>query len=569
MVDRADDPVLVEVVRNALAMVAEEAGIAAARSASSPFVSQASAIACAIFDAEGRLVVQTAGGMLHVSALQVMLPEIWKSHPPESLREGDAIILNDPFRGGIHPTDVGAFRPIFHDGKPVFYCGAMMIVSDLGGLSAGGLPANATETFHEGIVLPPLKFFAQGRRVAEIETLLQANSRTPQRIVGDIEALVIGGNIAAARMAVLIERYGMARLAAIIDDLFDHAERMTRHGIAAIPDGTYRGAYAIEEDGIETGRDFRVEVTVIVDGDRCRFDFTGTSRQARGAINSSYSQSLSGAVFALRCYLDPEIPLNEGFYRCLDIELPPGTLVNPNHPAACNLRMATVQAMIDAISRALSGAYPHHAAAAAGLVSTVTAHGKQLDGATSWSFLDVFFGIGGGRAGADGADGSPFIIYGASNYDRNIESYELEFPMVYEEYRLLRDSGGPGRWRGGCGLVKTVTFQVDAEITVRGTDRYIVPPQGADGGMAGKPGAWVLNRGRPDETDLPPKRTNHRIRAGDTLTMVVAGGGGLGDPRERDHDLVRRDVEEGYVSARSAREDYGLDDPMRDRELTA
>lgn len=559
MVDRTDDPVLVEVVRNALAMVAEEAGIAAARSASSPFVSQASAIACAVFDARGRLVVQTAGGMLHVSALQVMLPEIWKSHPPESLRDGDAIILNDPFRGGIHPTDVGAFRPIFHDGEPVFYCGAMMIVSDLGGLSAGGLPANATETFHEGIVLPPLKFFAEGARVAEVESLLQANSRTPQRIVGDIEALVIGGNIAAARMAALIERYGMARLDAIIDDLFDHAERMTRHGIAAIPDGIYRGAYAIEEDGIETGRDFRVEVTVTVAGDACRFDFTGTSPQARGAINSSYSQSLSGAVFALRCYLDPEIPLNEGFYRCLDIELPLGTLVNPRHPAACNLRMATVQAMIDAISLALSGAYPHHAAAAAGLVSTVTAHGKQLDGTTSWSFLDVFFGIGGGRAGADGADGSPFIIYGASNYDRNIESYELEFPMVYHEYRLLPDSGGAGRWRGGCGLVKTVEFQVDAEITVRGTDRYVVPPQGAQGGLPGQPGAWVLNQGRADEAHLPPKRTNHRIRAGDTLTMVVAGGGGLGDPRERDRDLVRRDVEEGYVSARSARDDYGLD----------
>jgi len=559
MVDRTDDPVLVEVVRNALAMVAEEGGIAAARSASSPFVSQASAIACALFDTQGRLVAQTAGGMLHVSALQVMLPEIWKCHPPETLREGDAIILNDPFRGGIHPTDVGAFRPIFHDGKPVYYCGAMMIVSDLGGLSAGGLPANATETFHEGIILPPLKFFSGGARVAEVESLLQANSRTPQRIVGDIEALVIGGNIAAARMAVLIERYGMARLDAIIDDLFDHAERMTRHGIAAIPDGVYHGAYAIEEDGVETGRDFRVEVTVTVAGDACRFDFTGTSPQARGAINSSYSQSLSGAVFALRCYLDPEIPLNEGFYRCLDVELPLGTLVNPRHPAACNLRMATVQAMIDAISRALSGAYPHHAAAAAGLVSTVTAHGKQLDGATSWSFLDVFFGIGGGRAGADGADGSPFIIYGASNYDRNIESYELEFPMVYQEYRLLPDSGGPGCWRGGCGLVKTVEFQVDAEITVRGTDRYIVPPQGADGGLPGKPGAWVLNQGRPDEAHLPPKKTNHHIRAGDTLTMVVAGGGGLGDPRERERDLVRRDVDEGYVSAASARDDYGLD----------
>lgn len=560
MVDRSDDPVLAEVVRNALAMVVEEAGIAAARSASSPFISQASAIACALFDAQGRLVTQTAGGMLHVSALQGMLPAVLDSHPAATLRDGDAVILNDPFRGGIHPTDVGLFRPIFHEGEVVFYCGAMMIVSDLGGLSAGGLPANATETFHEGIILPPLKFFAQGRRVREIEELLSANSRTPHRIVGDIEALAIGGNVAAARMAALIGRYGMASLSAIIEDLFDHAERMTRHGIAAIPDGLYHGAYAIEEDGIEAGREFRVEVTIAVEGEHCRFDFAGTSPQARGAINSSYSQSLSGAVFALRCYLDPEIPLNEGFYRCVDVALPEGTLVNPRHPAACNLRMATVQAMIDAVSRALAGAYPRHAAAAPGLVATVTAHGKQLDGRTSWSFLDVFFGIGGGRANADGADGSPFVLYGASNYDRNIESYELEFPMLYHEYRLLPDSGGAGRWRGGCGLVKTVEFLVDAEITVRGTDRYIVPPQGVDGGLPGRPGAWILNRDGPDPVSLPPKQTNHRIHAGDTLTMVIAGGGGLGDPRERDRAMVRRDIAEGYVSAGAARELYGFDE---------
>ncbi|NML08385.1 hydantoinase B/oxoprolinase family protein [Sphingomonas sp. G-3-2-10] len=559
MIDRNRDPVLTEVVRNALAMVAEEAGIAAARSASSPFVSQASAIACALFDARGRLVAQTAGGLLHVSALQVMLRDVMVSHPAATLVEGDAIILNDPFRGGIHPTDVGAFRPIFHDGELAFYCGAMMIVSDLGGLSAGGLPANATETFHEGIVLPSLKFFAGGARVPEVEALLRANSRTPQRIVGDVEALVIGGNIAAARMAALIGRHGIETVRGIIEQLFDHAERMTRHGIAAMPDGVYRGRYDIEEDGAESGRLFRVAAEVTVTGDRCRFDFTGTSPQARGAINSSFSQSLSAVVFALRCYLDPEIPLNEGFYRCIEVTLPEGTLVNPNHPAACNLRMATVHAMIDAVSRAFAEAYPDHAIAAPGVVATVTAHGKQPGGGANWSFLDVFFGVGGARTGADGADGSPFVLYGASNYDRNIESYELEFPILYHEYRLLTDSGGAGRQRGGCGLVKTVEFLVDADITVRGTDRYLVPPQGVAGGLPGSPGAWILNRGRADALDLPPKKTNHRIRAGDTLTMIAAGGGGLGDPRERARNAVRADIADGYVSLAAARDIYGHD----------
>ena len=556
---RTDDPVLSEIVRNALTMVVEEAGIAAARSASSPFVSAAASIACCLFDDKARLIAQTSGGLMHASALQVMLPEVLKDHPPETLKDGDALLTNHTFRGGIHPTDVGLFRPIFHAGRPAFYCGTMMIVSDLGGTSAGGLPATATECFHEGLMIPPVKVYEAGERNRSMASLIRANSRTPDRIMGDIDALVAGGNVAAARMGSLVAKYGYEKLSLIIEDLLDYAERLTRHGISQIPDGVYRGSYEVEEDGVEEGRTFKVEATITVEGDRFHLDCTGTSPQARGAINSSYSQSLSGAVFALRCYLDPTIPLNEGFYRPLSVNFPPGSLVNPQYPAACNLRLASVMAMVEAMYRAMGKAYPEKAVGACGLVGTITGHGPSLDGKRTWSILDASFGIGGGRHGLDGVDGTPFILYASSNYDRNIESYEWEFPILYKSYRLLPDSGGAGQWRGGCGLIKELEFLVEAQITMRGTDRYRKGPEGINGGKPGRPGAWILNRGRPDERVLPPKLTNLRIKAGDTMTMIAAGGGGFGDPAKRDPAAVRRDVQEGYVSREAARSEYGIE----------
>src|SRR5271168_2792465 len=222
------DPVLCEIVKNALLMVAQEAGIRAARSAGSTFVSQSAEVACALFDARGRVIAQTEVGQMHVSALRSMLVAVREDHPDETLRDGDVLVTNDPFRGGIHPTDVGAFRPIFHDGPesnvkgPAFYCGVMMIVSDLGGLSAGGLPANATECFHEGLMIPPSKLYSAGELDVGLARMIRANSRTPGKLAADIDALAAGGNVAAVRIGELVAKYGFAHLMAIIEELLDY-----------------------------------------------------------------------------------------------------------------------------------------------------------------------------------------------------------------------------------------------------------------------------------------------------------------------------------------------------------
>jgi N-methylhydantoinase B len=552
------DPVLCEIVKNALLMVAQEAGIRAARSAGSTFVSQSAEVACALFDAQGRVIAQTEVGQMHISALRSMLVAVREDHPDEILRDGDVLVTNDPFRGGIHPTDVGAFRPIFYEGRPAFYCGVMMIVSDLGGMSAGGLPANATECFHEGLMIPPSKLYHAGALDTGLARMIRANSRTPGKVAADIDALAAGGNVAAARMGELIAKYGYGQLTAIIEELLDYAERLVRLGIAAIPDGTYRGAYTVEEDGVEPDKTFEVVATVTVAGSDIRFDFTGTAGQARGPINSSYSQSLSCVLFALRCFLDPEIPMNEGFYRPIDAHFPVGSLVNAAYPSACNLRLATGQAIIDAVFRAFALVYPDKTMAAAATVHTVTAHGKQMGSDRIYAMLDISMGTGGGRPGSDGVDGIPFFFFASGGYDRNVEAYEWQNPVRYHRYELLPDSAGPGQWRGGSGTIKELEFLTEAQVTVRATDRCRITPQGAVGGQAGRGGGWTLNLGRPDELVLPSKKTNHRVKAGDVLTATVPGGGGFGDPFARDPERVAGDVRAGLVSVAEANRSYGV-----------
>ena len=552
------DPFVLEIIHNALRGIADEAGLFSARSAYSPLVNVSPQIACGLFDCNGRAIAQTDAALIHVSAVQRMLPEVLKDFPPETLHPGDALMTNDHFRGGIHPTDVGVFTPIFYKDKLAFFHGAMMIVSDLGGLSNGGLPANATEIFHEGLVIPPVKLYREGVPNPDMHRMLAANSRTPARVLGDIRALVVGGNMAAPRLIELCEKYGYDQVMEVIEELLDYTERLTRQGIERIPDGVYHGSYIIEDDGIDVGKTFKVQVTVTVEGSKCKLDFTGTDPQARGPINSSYSQSLSGVVVALRFFLDPDIPLNEGFYRPIEVVFPHGSLVNPKYPAAANARFAVVQAMMDSINAALSTARPDKLMAPSGCPHVFTVTGLNPETNEFWSMLDVHMGVIGGRAGKDGIDGLPPFLGGSPGYQRNAEHYEWEYPVLYEYFRFRPDTAGPGKWRGSSGMVKFVKFNSDADLTVRAVDRCNLPPRGVAGGKPGASGGWVLNQGRPDEKKLPMKQTNLRIHKGDTLTVYISGGGGNGDPFTRDPSLVAKDVRKGLVSREGAVRDYGV-----------
>jgi len=263
-------------------------------------------------------------------------------------------------------------------------------------------------------------------------------------------------------------------------------------------------------------------------------------------------------LFVLRCFIDPDIPMNEGLYRPIHEHFPPGSLVNVSYPAACNLRLAAGQAIIDALFRAFAQIYPDKTMAGSATVHTVNAHGLQIGGERMYSMLDIIMGACGGRPGADGVDGIPFIFFASGGYDRNVEAYEWQNPVRYHRYQLLPDSAGPGQFRGGSGMVKEIEFLTDAQLTVRATDRTRIKPQGVAGGREGRGGDWILNEGQPDQAEIPAKATNYRIKAGDVLTYTVPGGGGFGDPFTREPGRVAGDVKAGLVSVDEARQAYGV-----------
>lgn len=558
----SQDAITMEIVRSALNAISAEMGTAVVRGGYSTSIKEGGDASNAIFDAAGRLVAQSdSTPLLHLCSLRPSLGEVIKDFPLETMRDGDVYLTNDPFRGGIHSNDILLFKPVFHEGSPAFFTGTLIHVADVGGMSAGGLPANATEIYHEGLILPPLRFHEAGVANRTLIALLCANSRTPDKLMGDLEALLGGVNVGAARLKALIAKYGLERLNGIVDGLIEYAERRTRQEIANLRPGSYEGSFAIDDDGIEVRPGgFVVRVKVTIEGSRFTVDFTGTDRQARGAINAAVSQTMSGVLFALRCLIDPTIPLNDGCYAPIEMVLPPGTLVNPNMPAAVNSRIATIGAITDAILDAMSGVYPEKGVAASCSVHVSTPTGLDRKTGRPWIFIAAINGGGGARVGKDGVDcaGGPLIIQGFGGAGTPTETLEMEYPILVERVEMWRDSGGAGRYRGGVGSLRDIRMLEDGMVTARIADRSIFPPRGIHGGSPGVGGQWVINRGSPDERVLPPKITNHPFKAGDVLTMAGSGGGGVGNPFERDPDEVLADVQEHKVSLAAARQRYGV-----------
>ncbi len=543
-----DGAVTAEIVRNALGSIAEEIGIAVLRGAHSTAIKEGTDASAGILDARGRLVALSDGTLLtHAASLRSCFPSIAARFPLDQMRDGDVYAMNDPYAGGIHSNDVAVFRPLLHDGAVRFVTASLVHVADLGGMAPGGLPTAATDVYQEGLVLPPVRLVREGEVDEQLAEIIRANSRTPDRVWGDVQALVAATVTGGRRLQALIDRHGASELAAIVDTLLDYTERRTRAGIAALPDGTWHAEYAVDDDGVAIGTPRTVRVAVTVRGDTMEFDFAGTDAQVAAPINAARSQVLSAVVYASRCFVDATIPLNDGAFRPLRISLPEGTLVNPRPPAAVSGRMMTVLAVIEALLDARSQVGALRGTAPSAIHSTVIASGERAGGGF-WMYMDNDFGGTGARQGLDGVDGAgPHILGGRPNV-LPVESIEMEYPVRFEEYRLRPDSGGAGRWRGGLGLRRTVRVLGDAHFTVR-ADRVQNPPPGRQGGHAGAPGGWLVDAGTAGERWLPAKSGDVRLRAGQTLTMLTSGGGGWGDPSLRDPAAVAEDVREGRATA--------------------
>lgn len=557
----AAHPITTEVVRNALAVAAQEAGVVVVKASHSTFIQESADASTALLDAQGRLVSQsTATTLMHAASLRESCRWLLHDIPIASMQPGDVYAQNDPFKGGIHANDIAVLRPVFAaDGTgPHYFAGTIIHVADLGGGYAGGVAATAQDMFAEGMNLPPVHLYRAGVPEGVVWKLLESNSRTPDKVVGDIRALVSGANVMARRVEELLARYGVTELAAHVDEYLAYTEARMRAEIARLPAGRYAGAFTIDSDGVTPDQTYEVKVAVTLPGDgRVHLDFTGTSAQAAGAINASYSQALSGVLFAIRCYVDPTIPMTEGCFTPLVIDFPRGSLVNPNPPAACGGRIVVVTAAMEAIVAALSSARPDQALASSGVVHLYALSGRRPATTEPWLVMAMDFGGLGARAACDGPDATGSFVLGGRGAVLQTEPFEAQYPVTIEHQRVRPDSGGPGRRRGGLGIDTAIRLLGDGELVVRG-DRMLLPPPGIDGGQPGRAGYWRVERRDGGVDELAPRQSHVRLRAGDVFAFATSGGGGLGPAVERDPDAVGRDVAEQRVTAAGARRDYAV-----------
>lgn len=549
------DTLTSEVLHNALVVAAEEASIVVVRSAYSTFIVEGSDASAAILDRDGRLVAHSmATTLMNSMALSVAVPFLLEDYPLDSMRPGDVFMTNDAYRGGIHTNDLLVFRPVFVGEVVEYFTATLIHVSDLGGISAGGMATLANEIFLEGLQLPAVRIANADGLDAQIMRVLAINSRTPDKVLGDVRALIAGTAVAASRVEDLLEEYGDEHFARGVREYLDQTEQRTRAALSEFQDGTFRSEYVIDDDGIHADTSYTVRVAVTLGSGKAIVDFEGTDPQVPAAINSSLSQSLAAAVFAVRCFMDPTIPMNDGCLRVLDIRLPPGSLLNAQTPFPCGGRFIPCYAAMEAVWQALSDAFPERAIAASGILQpfTIAAHDAPY-----WIHLAYDFGGVGARNGKDGPDATGIHFGLGRNSVPQVEPVETRCPFLVESIECLRDSGGAGTWRGGLGTRTVFRLQAEADVTTRG-DRLLRPPAGRSGGNAGVVGGFYRLTPDGQAERLPSKMNNERFHAGEAFVVETTGGGGIGRPERRDVAFVLQDVTDGRVSLATATETYGV-----------
>ena len=552
----AIDPILLEVLRNRLDTIADEMELTLLKSAASPIVKEGLDASAALFSVRGETIAQAAAIPIHLGALELAAKRLVRAFPPETMRDGDAFLLNDPYDGGTHLPDITLAVPVFADGRAVALACTMCHHQDVGGRTPGSVPTDATELYQEGVIIPPTQLFRAGVLDENLFALLRRNVRIPEVFAGDLMAQVAAGRLGGTRLRELFARHGTDVVLGYVDELFTRAETLTRRQIEAIPDGTYTFADYLDNDGIDLDRPVKIAVAVTVEGSSMTFDFTGTSPQVRGPFNSVPASTLSAIYYAVRAISDPAIPNNGGCFRALRAVLPPGSLVNPHPPAPVSCRTATIKRIADTILGALVGALPDRMPAASSGTLLVMAFGGR-DPETGRTFVASELAAGGmgARPGKDGIDVVETDVTNCMNIP--VEALELNFPLRIRRAGLWADSAGAGTFRGGLGLEKV--FEATAtDVTVsHRSERFASSPWGLWGGRPARRGRAFVVRADGRREEMPSKKMLI-LHPGDQLWEYVSGGAGHGDPLERDPERVLADVLDRKVSPEAARAEYGV-----------
>jgi N-methylhydantoinase B len=565
------DPFQLEIMKNCFDAIADDMALTLMRTSHSGIVRDSLDFSTAICDPEGQTLAQGVCTPMQLGSFYDAMRKLitqWQGR----IGSGDLFIFNDPYAAaGQHLPDIYIVMPIFREDRLCAWATTIAHHSDVGGIVAGSNALGAAEIFQEGLRLPIVKFVAGGVPNQALWDVIALNVRTPDKVLGDLQAQMAACKSAEREMTELFARYGVETVLAYGDRLQDYAEELTRAEIREIPDGVYRFTDHIDGLGPDP-EPIELTVRVAVEGDRITTDWTGSSPQVPGGINPSFPFTKSSVYTALRSVMSSGIPHCEGFTRPITVIAPAGCILNPRFPAPCGARGITGYRIIDCMFGALAQALPERVAADSSGGSTLPTIAGYQDG-KAFVFCETFMGTWGATSEHDGQEGVPHM--GANQSNVSIEMIESDYPIRIRRYGMVPDTGGPGRWRGGLALTREYEILADEAILNVRSDKRRYPPHGLFGGREGTPSLNVVESEATSRV-LPVLMTEvEQLKRGDVYRHVMSGGGGFGDSLAREPERVLRDVIEEKMTPAHARSAYGVvivpgpEGPRIDEAMTA
>jgi N-methylhydantoinase B len=549
------DPVLVQILRNKISSAMEEMHYHFYRSGYSTIIRESRDFSCVILDSDGRLVVAPPM-FFHAPVYRHMVRRILDLYGDGGIVDGDVFVSNHPYEAGMpHVSDMAFIAPIVAEGNIVAFSGSIAHKADVGGTMPGSTSAAATEIYQEGLLVPPIKIWARGQPRRDIERIILTNSRQPVLMRGDIHAQIAATRMGVERVKQLCIRFGARTLMEAFAAILKGAADEMRAAIARLPQGSFSAEGYLDSDGIEIDKPLRLAVTVTVERGTAQFDFSQCAAQAKGPVNLRPSMVEACVFYALIGSLGPDLAYNDGMRDVVQIRYSPRTIVNAEPPAPVSSYQMVNLALTDVILVALAHFNPSRAIAHSGASSALSvtwSHGRP--GHINQQYEIAGSAYGGGM-GHDGATGTATHL--SNLHTTPIEVLESEFPCRITRFDLVPDSGGPGRWRGGLGIRREYLLLEDATV-IRRFNKTRFPPKGVAGGGAGTRARFVVRAGTDQEYETAAS-ARVDLQAGERFLLQSAGGGGYGDPRERERSAIAADIAEGYVSKEAALRDYGVE----------
>ncbi|MDH7795333.1 MULTISPECIES: hydantoinase B/oxoprolinase family protein [unclassified Beijerinckia] len=548
------DAVDLEIIRASLDGIVQEMQNSLFRTGFSTIVRESQDASCAIMNPKGEVIAQHVVLPLHIGSFPACCQAVLQAY--DDIEPGDAYVINHPYEGGSpHAPDMAILTPVFADGELMGFCGSIAHKSDIGGPVPGSCSGQAREIFNEGLHLPAVRYQRGYQRNIEIERIIAANSRTPELVLGDMRGQLGSSRLGEDRLGALVKKFGRDNAKACFKRLLELSELRMRAVISEWRDGRYEAERFVDDDGIELNKPVRIHVVAEKKGDRIHFDFSGSADQTRGPANIRPPLVKAACAYVLIALVDPDIFVNSGLFNAFTVTAREGSVMNPRFPAPVNTYNPTVHATVEAVFAALTNIVPAKARADGCGSRSIIIGGRATNTGKGYVQYEILGGGAGARATKDGTSGTS--VNQSNAKIAPIEIIESEFPTRVERFELIRDSGGPGKFRGGLGIRREYINLAEARFSIRST-KHVIAPNGAASGGKGRTGDILINPGETDEKRLPTRYADYPLKSGDHFQLDTPGGGGLGDPLERDATLVLRDIREGYLSVDAALSDYGV-----------